>query len=167
MLSQLGSLSWGFDPRGCKDTDVVRDISQQWQWRSVSYPTVTVCACVHRHASRGWPQRHCLTPLPCHHLGHVTALAPLGLAPFLSWWCCIQDPYFLPFWKSTIIFVYLQTSILPSLEKTSNGCMIVYVSFLGVLGWNSPRPRKMNSFEVTFFQSLPLSCTSFLIQSFD
>lgn len=53
MLSQVDGPSWDFDPRGRKDTDVVRDISQQQQWKSESYPfVIVVClsARAYKHA---------------------------------------------------------------------------------------------------------------------
>ena len=91
MLSPWGSPSWGCDPGGSKDTDVVRDISQQQQWRPVSYPAVTVCvrARVHAHSPKcpgaglgGSVQP--ATPVSNYDLGHVTTFWPL-LVLFLSW----------------------------------------------------------------------------------
>lgn len=161
MLSPLGSLSWGLTLEGVK-TEMWLEISHSnGSGHLYSTPLWLCDVGAQAHLWR-LSRRPCVTPLMCRDLGHVLLWPPLGLAPFLSWWSCVQNPYSLPL-KITIIFVFLQTSILPALEKTSNGCMIVCVCFLGTLGWNSARAGEMNSLERTFFSHFPLPCTSFLI----
>lgn len=120
--------------------------------------------CVLRHTSGGCPRGLVFNAPPVPWSWSCTTVAPSWSCSFSELVVLCSESIFPSFLKITIIFVYLQTSILPALEKTSNGCMIVCLCFLGTLGWNSARAGETNSLERTFFSDFPLPCTSFLIQ---
>lgn len=117
-----------------------------------SYLTMTVCVCV--------PQRQYLNS---HSRG--TTLVMLLLWPslvLLLFWTVVLvfkvHISFFFFWKSQSCLSSDFCS--PFIRDTSsNGCMIKYVSFLGVLGWNSPGLENELIWSYYVFQSLSLSCT--------
>lgn len=72
------------------------------------------------------PEAVCNVP-PVPWSWSYTSVAPSWSCSFYELVLLCSESIFPSFLKITIIFVYLQTFILPSLQKTSNGCMIVCI----------------------------------------